>query len=366
MSETFECNHRILIFAPLAADRHALSKAVSSREQHVRIVEPDRLRQELDQGLGVLILTEEALGPATTQLLQDWAGEQPDWGAPPVLILLRDNSRPPPTLRALLAHHGQSRLGIMLLNRPAPPEVLQNAISTALQIRGQQIRIRDQMNELEQNRQRMEMLAHELQHRAKNSLVRLHSILRQTWRNTATPEQFIGRFEERLLALGRGQDLLTHNQWLGADLHELVAAEIAAMCEDPDQQLKADGPSLILTSHAGLGLHLVFHELATNAAKYGSLSVSGGTVNVQWARLARDGDDYLHLTWKELGGPPVKPPDRRGFGSRLIDLALTRELSGEAMLEYPADGFRCELFVPLAQILVKDSAYPVPAPRRQE
>jgi two-component sensor histidine kinase len=69
------------------------------------------------------------------------------------------------------------------------------------------------------------------------------------------------RFEERLLALGRGQDLLTRNQWLGADLHELVASEIAAMCEDPDQQLSADGPSLILTSNAGLGLHIVFMNL---------------------------------------------------------------------------------------------------------
>jgi two-component sensor histidine kinase len=215
------------------------------------------------------------------------------------------------------------------------------------------------MNELEQNRQRMEMLAHELQHRPRNSLVRLHSILRQTWRNTATPEQFIGRFEERLLALGRGQDLLTRNQWLGADLHELVASEIAAMCEDPDQQLSADGPSLILTSNAGLGLHIVFHELATNAAKYGFLSVNGGTVHVQWARTARDGNDYLHLTWKEAGGPPVNPPDRSGFGSRLIDLALTRELSGEARLEEdPADGFHCELFIPFEQILVEDSARP--------
>ncbi|MGF1622620.1 MAG: sensor histidine kinase [Rhodomicrobiaceae bacterium] len=356
MSETFEWNSRILIFAPLQADQHELSKAASSREQHVRIVEPDRLREELEHGLGVLILTEEALGPATTQLLQDWADQQPDWGAPPILILLRDSSRPPLALRSLLTYSGHSQPSIMLLNRPTPPEVLQNAISTALQTRQQQIRIRDQMDELEQNRQRMEMLAHELQHRAKNNLVRLHSILRQTWRNTATPEQFISRFEERLLALGRGQDLLSRNQWLGAELHELVTSEIAAMCEDPDQQLSADGPSLILTANAGLGLHLVFHELATNAAKYGSLSVKGGTVHVRWARMERDGRDYLHLTWKELGGPPVKPPDRNGFGSRLIDLALTRELSGEARLEYPVDGFHCELFVPLEQILVEDSA----------
>jgi two-component sensor histidine kinase len=130
------------------------------------------------------------------------------------------------------------------------------------------------------------------------------------------------------------------------------------MCEDPNQHLSADGPSLILTSNAGLGLHIVFHELATNATKYGSLSVNGGTVHVQWARTARDGNDYLHLTWKEVGGPPASPPDRSGFGSRIIDLALTRELFGEARLEYPADGFHCELFIPFEQILVEDSARP--------
>jgi len=187
---------------------------------------------------------------------------------------------------------------------------------------------------------RQRLLINELNHRVKNTLATIQSIATQTLRSAASVEQARRDFEDRLLALSRTHDILTRRTWEGATVAEIVAA--AAEPYGPGLW-EVEGPHLHLPPQTALSIAMALHELGTNAAKYGALSVPDGRVEVRWA--ARDGG--LVLTWRERGGPPVVPPTRQGFGSRLIERGLARELSGEVRLAFEPAGVTCEITAPL-------------------
>lgn len=185
--------------------------------------------------------------------------------------------------------------------------------------------------------QRQKLLVDELNHRVKNSLATVQSIAAQTLRSTPEPAAFREAFEARILALSKVHNLLTDASWEGADLRQVLAGEMAPHGAD---RVVLDGPTLKLTAEQALSLALVFHELATNAAKYGALSADGGRVEVRWRRVA---DRRLSLTWVERGGPAVSAPTRRGFGSRLIDRTASQDLGGRATVRYAAEGLELDL-----------------------
>jgi len=184
------------------------------------------------------------------------------------------------------------------------------------------------------------LLVDELNHRVKNSLATVQAIAHQTLRTTGTPEAFREAFEARLLALSATHDLLTAANWRAAALRDVLLVELRPFGAD---RYAADGPGVDLSPSEAVAFGLVFHELATNAAKYGALSAPGGRVDVSWTH---DGG-RLALTWTESGGPAVSPPTRRGFGSRLIERSLQGQLGGEAHLEFAPGGLVCRLGLPL-------------------
>lgn len=193
---------------------------------------------------------------------------------------------------------------------------------------------------LEEAEGRQRLLIDELQHRVKNTLATVQSIARQTARGIVGGEDFLQAYEARLVALSRTHDALTRGVWEKASLSDLLLQELSPHAEE---QYRLDGPDVSLRPKQALALGMVFHELATNAAKHGALCQTQGCVQVNW-RLERD---VLEVTWRERGGPPVRPPSRRGFGSRLIKAALETELRGSADLEFAPDGLSCRLSVPL-------------------
>jgi PAS domain S-box-containing protein len=192
------------------------------------------------------------------------------------------------------------------------------------------------------------LLLAELAHRVKNTLAVVQSITVQT-RRFAPPEQFFDRFNGRLDALGNAHDLLTRSAWEGAALADLVSFGFQPYdISGGPQRWSVNGPALWLAPNEALTLSLAFHELATNAAKYGALSDGNGTVAVCW-RLQPDGaPNAVAIHWAESGGPPVTTPTRRGFGSRLLDEAIPHELDGETSLEFRASGVECWLRFPLS------------------
>lgn len=184
------------------------------------------------------------------------------------------------------------------------------------------------------------VLINELNHRVKNTLSTVQSIARQTARRSPDLAAFTPLFEARLLALSNTQNLLTAGNWERAPLRDLLEQELAPYA---GEQVRLNGPAVDLDPRQTLGLGMAFHELATNAAKYGALSTAAGCVRVDWSVAGGS----LLLDWVESGGPLVTPPTRRGFGSHLIETTVNRSLGGSAALAYPEDGFTFSLRLPL-------------------
>lgn len=189
------------------------------------------------------------------------------------------------------------------------------------------------------------MLLDELNHRVKNTLATVQSIAMQTMRNAGTMEAFQDAFESRLDALAKTHNLLMQNPSQVASLRDLATSELSHYAADDDSRYMIAGDDVSLQSNRAVPIGMMFHELATNAAKYGALSSPSGRVEVSWAV----GEDArLHLRWVETGGPAVSKPTRRGFGSRLIERGLAYELGARVRLVFDPTGVRCTMNIPLS------------------
>jgi two-component system, chemotaxis family, CheB/CheR fusion protein len=199
----------------------------------------------------------------------------------------------------------------------------------------------------EAERQR-DLLLHELNHRVKNTLATVMSIALQTLKGAASPLEFRQAFLTRIVALSKTHDLLTNAAWRPVTLSDLVQLELAPYRDDKSPRCRVEGEDVLLEPRVALALGLALHELTTNAAKHGALSVSTGRVDVAWHVRSLNGTRDLHLTWAETGGPPVQAPARRGFGSRLIEEGLAHELDGTVRLDFDVGGVKCAIVAPLS------------------
>ncbi|MCP1168438.1 MASE1 domain-containing protein [Limimaricola sp. ASW11-118] len=187
------------------------------------------------------------------------------------------------------------------------------------------------------------MLMREVNHRSKNLLSVVQVIARQT--ATHSPQDFIKTFGERLRALAANQDILVNNEWQRVDLAELVRAQLGHF-GTAGPRVRLSGPPVMVPPAAAQALGMALHELATNAAKYGSLSNQGGHVDISWTT----GEDGFRMSWRETGGPPVTPPQRSGFGSMILDQLTASSMSGEVSLSYAPDGVVWELRCPMSTL----------------
>jgi PAS domain S-box-containing protein len=193
------------------------------------------------------------------------------------------------------------------------------------------------------------LLLNELNHRVKNTLATVQSLALQTRQTVAHPSQFNDTFLARIYALAGAHDLLTEASWEGASLAEVIHRTLRLhVPAGQSERVRFAGPTIRMGPNAAVTLNMAFHELATNAVKYGALSTPDGRVDVVWAVDLEADRPLLHLDWRESGGPTVAAPTRRGFGSRLIERGLARELDGECRLVFGPDGLSCHLRLPLS------------------
>jgi two-component sensor histidine kinase len=198
---------------------------------------------------------------------------------------------------------------------------------------------------LKQRDQVQESLINELNHRVKNTLATIQSIARQTRRRASSLDEFGQAFEGRLMALAKSHDTLTRSGWAGGDLQNIVL-ESCRPFSDP-ARLVLNGPPVEIPNRVVVGIGMVLHELATNAAKYGAFAASNGTVRIEWRLEPGEPHGNLHLRWKERDGPPVVPINKKGFGSTLIVSIVESDLSGKAEMVFEPDGLRFDLAIPL-------------------
>lgn len=191
----------------------------------------------------------------------------------------------------------------------------------------------------------LRLMVDELNHRVKNSLATVQAIAAQTLQGDAVPEHIRAALTDRLIALARAHDVLTDEKWTGASLRDIACQAAAPYCSpDHRDRFVIEGPAVSMSPRSAIAVALALHELATNAAKYGALSVPGGRVRIAWVTETLDGGDIgLRMSWRESGGPVVAPPRTRGFGSRLIERGLAAELRGTVRIDYPPTGVACTI-----------------------
>jgi PAS domain S-box-containing protein len=214
------------------------------------------------------------------------------------------------------------------------------------------VRVVQDITERKASERRQKLLIDELNHRVKNTLATVQSLASQTARGAPTPAVFRKSFEGRLIALSKAHDQLTVHHWESVDLRELLSGSLAPYAGAGPDRIVLRGEDFVLRPRAVLTLAMVFHELTTNAAKYGALSAPGGTIEIRWSPLlSEDGSrTMLKIEWIEQGGPPVVEPTRRGFGSKFIEGSIAADHGGSVRLNFEPTGLRCEILMALDAI----------------
>jgi two-component sensor histidine kinase len=195
---------------------------------------------------------------------------------------------------------------------------------------------------------RQRLLIDELNHRVNNALATVQSIANQTLRSTRDPVEARDAFQARIGALSNAHSMLSDRRWHDTELRRLVSQELSVF---GDTQVRYEGPELVVNSKSTIALALMLHELATNAAKHGALSVPDGQLMVSWQA---DDDGNLVLEWREVGAPNGAEPKRRGFGTRLLNTVVTGELGGQLDLRYLSAGLHARFTIPPAAYLTQE------------
>jgi PAS domain S-box-containing protein len=198
--------------------------------------------------------------------------------------------------------------------------------------------------------ERQALLIDELNHRVKNTLAIVQSMAMQTLRSCPSTADARDALESRLVSLAKAHDILTSGQWRGGDLCELVTGALEAYSGDSRvPRFDIHGPPVRLRPKALLALSMAVHELGTNAMKYGALSNESGRVEISWD-LGETVPQRFRFHWKESGGPPVEPPRKRGFGSRLVEEGLGQDIAAEVHLNFAVEGLECTIEAPAKEI----------------
>ncbi len=191
-----------------------------------------------------------------------------------------------------------------------------------------------------------QFLSNELEHRIKNTLAVVGAIISQTFRVSASKDEALEMVLARVVALSHAHDILTATSWAGAPIGDVVEGALAPHRSN-DRQFRISGPTLLLSARRALSLALAIHELATNAGKYGALSYDGAYIEISWSVGGASSGGGFRFDWREVAGPPVTKPKRRGFGSRLIERVFASDFGGAAGIEFASSGVHCWVISPL-------------------
>jgi len=228
------------------------------------------------------------------------------------------------------------------LNFIYQPVVDEKGVVTGIFVEGHDVTDAFLGRETERRQARhLSLLVDELNHRVKNTLAIVQGLAQQTFKGAGTTEEARRAFEGRLVALASAHNILTRESWESADLRTVVMDSLDALSVG-SHRLELDGPPVPLPPKTAVMIAMALHELATNARKYGALANEVGRVSVTW-KVTREPEGRLSIRWVESDGPVVRPPDRRGFGSRMIERALASELRGDVVLSFPPEGLVCEI-----------------------
>ena len=194
--------------------------------------------------------------------------------------------------------------------------------------------MRSPRTEQKRTQEQIATLAREAEHRSKNLLATVQATVNLS--RSDTPEGLKQAIEGRIQALANVHSLFVKTRWIGAELSTIATQELAPYYEKDERRVRIDGPQILLEPNSAQAIAVTLHELATNAAKYGALSMPNGQIDLKWIHEA---DGRLTIHWREIGGPAVKTPTHQGFGTRIIE-GMIGQLKGKALFDWRAEGIR--------------------------
>lgn len=210
--------------------------------------------------------------------------------------------------------------------------------------------INEDITERVRAEERQKQLVDELNHRVKNTLAVVQALAGHTLRSADNPAEFCVRFESRLQTLSRTHDVLNESAWGGAQLREVLQQVLMPYDEAAGGRLTMSGADFLISPNSAVTLGLAFHELATNAARYGALAEPGGRIHIAWSLSPA----LFHLDWLETGGPPAVAPSRRGFGLVLLERGVPHQLGGKVRLDFGPGGLSCRMDLPFDRVVAHD------------
>lgn len=331
----------VLILAPYRRDAEYFETLLKQHDLIVRRAEgPREVAMQLAEEPGVVVVTHEALNPAALDIIATHVADQPSWSEMPIIVLL-DKAAPHARIRAEL-NAKWSRSRQIFYQRPVATLELLSGIQSALLARLRQREVRDHIErEIE--------LRRELNHRVKNILASVTAIFEMTRRSATSFDQMTNDFSGRLAALAKVHSVVFEAGGEAADLTEIVERTCSPYRNDGDDRITIAGPTIRIKRDAGMTLALCFHELATNALKYGALSHPDGRVSLDWA-LSSESNSILTLRWVESGGPTAAEPSKPGYGMRFIRSALRGLFGSPPQIIFDPRGLRCIAAGPFSRV----------------
>ncbi|MBO1021209.1 sensor histidine kinase [Methylobacterium sp. SD274] len=330
----------VLILAPLGRDAMVAATILAEVGIASKATSTlDDLVAHLDHA-ACAVVTEEALLHWDRQEIARWVERQPPWSDFPFVLLSYRGGPPDVRLTDLLGN-------VTVLERPFHPAVLANAVRSALRARRRQREVQAYLEERQRTHERQALLIRELHHRVKNTLATVQGLLGATARSTKDVDTFYQSFSDRIVSLGKTHNLLTEDYWQTAPLRELLQNELGHYNDGTANRITLEGPAVELAADLAVPTGMAIHELTTNATKYGALSLPSGRVTVSWSVDQRDAERVLELRWTESGGPLVKAPERKGFGSTLLQRVLAQQCNADVDITYGAEGLHFRMVAPL-------------------
>lgn len=327
----------VLIVAPYRRDSSYISQLLGEQQIDVSIVDDASLAQRLDWSTSVLVATHEALSDQVIETVARHLEDQPAWSEMPIVVLL-DRASPSDRIRgALGVSWPRSRL--LFYQRPVSAIELLSGIQSALLMRSRQ---REVGNYVEREVE----LRRELNHRVKNILASVTSIFQMTMRGSESIDELKSDFSGRLRALTEVHGAVFEAATKPVPISEIVELTFAPYRVKERDRILPDGPEIMLTHEAATTLALCLHELATNAIKYGALSAPEGQVYFEWNIAG----DKVNMLWQERSGPPVRKPEKSGYGTGYIKSALSSLFGKPPNLDFSPEGLRLEITGPVDRI----------------
>jgi two-component sensor histidine kinase len=330
----------VLILAPYRRDASYTASLLHEHNVRGQAASATDLAELLLASPGVLVVTHEALNPDVIAIIAEFLQAQPNWSEIPIIVLLDRAASQSRIKASLSAAWPRSRQ--MFYQRPVAALELVSGIQSALLTRFRQREIRDYLD-------RESELRLELNHRVKNILASVMSIFEMTRRGATTIEGLSENFRGRLTALSNIHSAVFLAGGAVVSLADVVDSTLAPYRSGGPSGIRIDGPEVLVSSEAGTTLALCFHELATNAIKYGALSSPEGQISLEW-ELSPGADPRLTITWAETRGPPVVEPSRTGYGTRYMRSALTGLFGEPPDLVFASNGLFCRIHGPLSRV----------------